>query len=81
MKLPIQEAFITRDRPNGLYWKVIKIEPLSLDAASVSGLSIPFSTLPLCKLPAQEELSRADKNPVVDALVVEILALGAVVCT
>ena len=50
---------------------------MTLDA--VTGLTIPFSTLPPSRLPTQEELTRKDEDPVVDASVAELLALGAAV--
>ena len=78
VKLPLQEVFIAGGLPNFMdNWKVITTDPVTLDA--VTGLTIPFSTLPPCRLPTQEELSRLDEDPVVDASVEEILALGAAI--
>ena len=76
--LPPQEAFSAGGLPNYLdKWKVITTDPVTLDA--VTGLTIPFSTHPPSRLPTQEELTRKDEDPVVDASVAEILALGAAV--
>ena len=78
VQLPPQEAFVAGGLPNFMdKWKVVTTDPVTLDA--VSGLTIPFSTLPPCRLPTQEELTRLDEDPVVDASVEEILALGAAV--
>ena len=78
VQLPLQEAFSAGGLPNYIdNWRVITTDPVTLDA--VTGLTIPFSTLPPTRLPTQEELTRKDEDPVVDASVAEILALGAAV--
>ena len=56
------------------YWKYC-IDPVSLDAASVSDHMLLFFSLSFYKLPAQKELSRLNKYPAVE----EILVLGAAV--
>jgi hypothetical protein len=78
VRLPLQEAFVSGGLPRFIEkWKLVTTDPVTLDA--VSGLTIPFSSLPPCRLPTPEELSREDEDPVVDASVAEILALGAAV--
>ena len=78
VQLPLQEAFSAGGLPNYIdNWRVITTDPVTLDA--VTGLTIPFSTLPPTRLPTQEELTRKDEDTVVDASVAEILALGAAV--
>ena len=76
--LPPQEAFVAGGLPNFIdKWKVITTDSVTLDA--VTGLTIPFVSLPPCRLPTQQELTRFDEDPVVDASVAEILALGAAI--
>ena len=78
VRLPPQKAFVSGGLPRFIEkWKLVTTDPVTLDA--VSGLTIPFSTLPPCRLPTPEELSREDEDPVVDASVAEIPALGAAV--
>ena len=58
-------------------WESITEDPVTLDA--VTGFTIPFSELPPCRVPTQQELTSLDNDPVVDQSIEEILKLKAAV--
>ena len=76
--LPKEVKFVAGGLANYVdNWRAISQDPVTLNA--VTGLTIPFSTIPPCRLPTWEELNREDVDPVVDESIAEILALKAAV--
>ena len=74
--LPSQGTFVAGSLPDFQHnWQAISKDPVTLDA--VTGFTIPFATVPPCRLPTHEELTAADSDPVVDESIKEILDLKA----
>jgi hypothetical protein len=76
--LPSQGTFVAGSLPDFQdNWEAISRDPVTLDA--VTGFTIPFATLPPCRLPTHEELTAADNDVVVDESIKEILELKAAI--
>ena len=76
--LPAPRTFVAGCLPKFLTkWESITEDPVTLDA--VTGFTIPFSELPPCRVPTQQELTSLDSDPVVDESIKEILELEAAV--